>query len=211
MVDYVLKLFSLGFLCVPVTPGGRHLDIETIGYSPLHLQTRQKYLKELCFDSILFQLSQHPPSTETLQHWFSKIGVNIGVVGGYMNLIILDFDKPTVYQCWKKKNPHLVAATPVAKSPHGFHVYLRTAGPTISSSLHFGFSRAGHVKALGGYVLCTPSTLKEGLSYHWLPGQSPLEVIPQTVENLASIGLMPSSPLKVGFDRLMRRGKFVPN
>lgn len=211
MVDYALKLLSLGYLCVPVTPGGRHLDVQTIGYSPLHLQTRQKYLKELCFDSIVFHLSQHPPSVETLQRWFSGTGVNVGVVGGYMNLMILDFDNPSVYQRWRKANASLVSATPVAKSPHGFHVYLRTAGPTLSTSLHFGFRRAGHVKALGGYALCAPSTLKDGLSYHWLPGQSPLEVTPQTVENLASIALLPSSPLKVGFDRLMGRGRFEPN
>ncbi|MBI9020058.1 MAG: bifunctional DNA primase/polymerase [Verrucomicrobia bacterium] len=211
MVDYALELLSHGFLCVPVSRGGRHLDIETIGYAPLHLQTRHKYLKELCFDSIVFHLSQQPPSAETLKSWFDGYEGNIGIIGGYRDLVILDFDSPSIYRRWKRENESLAASTPVAKSPHGFHVYLKMAVPIISSSLHFGFRRAGHVKALGGYVLSAPSKLKEGLGYNWLPNQSPFDVVPRTVESLQSLSLSPASRLKVFHDRLLGRGRFEPN
>jgi hypothetical protein len=211
MVDYALKLLSHGFLCVPLSRRGRHLDLETIGYAPLHLQTRQKKLKELCFNSVAFHLSQHPPPPETIKSWFNGFEGNIGIIGGYMNLMILDFDKTSAFQRWQSENHNLVSSTPVAKSPHGFHVYLKTVKPTVSSSLHFGFHRAGHVKALGGYVLSPPSELKDGYTYKWLPGQSPFEVAPQTIESLQGLSLLPVSPLKVVYDRLLNRGGFEPN
>jgi len=211
MVDYALKLLACGFVCVPLSPGGRHLDLSTMGFSPLHLQTREKKLKELCFTSIAFQLSQNPPSAETVKKWFTGFDGNIGIICGYQNLMVLDFDKPAVYQAWQKKHRALIAATPVAKSPRGFHVYLKTAIPTVSSSLHFGFRRAGHVKALGGYVLSSPSRLKDGSTYQWLPAQSPFDVTPQTVESLQSLSLLPVSPLKAFHDRVLGKGQFEPD
>lgn len=211
MVDYTLKLFSHGFLCVPLSLKGRHLDIETMGYAPLHLQTRQNKLKELCFNSIAFQLSQHPPSPATIHGWFDGFAGNVGIIGGYQNLMVLDFDNASAYQRWQRAHPVLVASTPVAKSPNGFHVYLKTAKPTVSSSLHFGFQRAGHVKALGGYVLCPPSEAKDGSTYKWLPKQSPFELAPQTVESLQRLSLLPVSPLKATYDRLLNRGRFEPD
>jgi len=58
MLDYALKYLSHGFVCVPLTRNGRHLDLPALGYDPLHLQTRRNKLKELCFSSITFELSQ---------------------------------------------------------------------------------------------------------------------------------------------------------
>ncbi|HEV2694886.1 MAG TPA: bifunctional DNA primase/polymerase [Verrucomicrobiae bacterium] len=171
MVDYALKLLSHGFVCVPLSRNGRHLDLETMGYAPLHLQTRQKRLKELCFASVAFQLAQQPPSAEMVQRWFGGFEGNVGIIGGYGNLMVLDFDSASAYQSWQAENRKLIAATPVAKSPNGFHVYFKTTQPTISSSLHFGFRRVGHIKALGGYVLSPPSKFEDGNSYRWLPGQ----------------------------------------
>jgi len=108
-------------------------------------------------------------------------------------------------------NPKLAASTPVAQSPKGFHVYLRTVQPVISSSLHLGFQRAGHIKALGGYVVSPPSRLANGGIYQWLPGQSPFDLAPQTVENLRSLSVRTVSPLKEFYDRFMNRGGFEPN
>jgi len=210
MVDYALKLLSCGYVCVPLSRGGRHLDLATMGYAPLHLETHQKKLKELCFNSVAFQFSQQPPSAEIVRRWFTGFDGNIGIIGGYLNLMVLDFDSLSVYQKWRRANQKLVAATPVAQSPNGFHVYLKTLKPTVSSSLHFGFQRAGHIKALGGYVLGPPSRLGSG-NYQWLLGHSPFEVAPQTVESLQQISLAPVSPLKAFYDRLLKRGQFKPN
>jgi len=211
MVDYALKLLACGFVCVPLSRNGRHLDLETIGYAPLHLQTRQKKLKELCFNSVAFQLSQQPPSAALLQRWFGGFEGNIGIIGGFQNLVVLDFDKPSVYQRWQRANKRLAAATPVAQSPNGFHVYLRTSEPMVSSSLHFGFQRAGHIKALGGYVISPPSKFNNGDCYRWLPGQSPFEVSAQTVKSLHGLSLQPVSPLKAFYDGLLNRERFEPN
>ena len=211
MVEYTLDLLERGFVCVPVSRGGRHLDLERIGYAPLHLQTRRKHLKELCFDSIAFQLSQIPPSPEQLTQWFSGYDGNIGVIGGYKKLIILDFDKPALYHRWVRKNPELAASTPIAKSPHGYHVYLRMPTPTVSTSLHLGLQRAGHVKALGGYALCAPSSLRDGSVYTWLPGQSPMDAAPRSIETLENISLSPASLLRRVHDRVRGRGYFEPN
>lgn len=211
MVDYALELLSRGFLCAPVCPGGRHLDLERMGYAPLHLQTRQKRLKELCFNSVLFHFSQHPPSTDTIRMWFDGFEGNIGIIGGYQGLVILDFDHPAVYHRWKEEHEELVSSTPVTKSPHGFHVYFKTAMPMDTSSLHFGLRRAGHVKGLGGYALCAPSTLRCGGMYNWLPNQSPFDVELQGVDPLQSLSLQPIHPLKRVHDRLLNRGFFEPN
>ncbi len=211
MVDYALKLLSHGFLCIPLSRNGKHLDLPRIGYAPLHLQTRQKRLKELCFCSVAFQLSQHPPSGEVLRNWFTGFDGNIGIVGGFGNLLVLDFDHPPVYESWQKQHRELVRATTVAKSPRGYHVFLRMATPVVTSSLHFGFRRAGHIKALGGYVLCAPSRLKDGGTYQWLPNQSPFETSPQTIDSLQSLSLSAVSPLKALHDRLLGRGGFEPD
>jgi len=211
MVDYALKLLAHGFLCVPLSRNGRHLDLQRIGYVPLHLQTRQKKLKELCFCSVAFQLSQQPPAAEIIRNWFTNFDGNIGIIGGYGGLLILDFDRPAIYQKWRNKYSELAATTPVAKSPHGHHVFLKTMTPIVSSSLHFGFCRAGHVKALGGYILCAPSKLSDGSTYQWLPKQSPFDVAPRMIENLQSLSLSQVSWLKAIHDHVLKRGQFEPD
>ncbi|HEX7653666.1 MAG TPA: bifunctional DNA primase/polymerase [Verrucomicrobiae bacterium] len=210
-VDYARQLLARGLVCLPLRQNGRHLDLDRMGYTPLHLTTRQKRLKELCFSSITFQLAQRAPSLADFQNWFSDFSGNIGIVGGYQNLMILDFDVPQVFVHWQRRYAGLVAATPVVRSPHGFHVYLRTKHPTISTSLHYGFRRAGHVKALGGYVVSPPSQFKNGNHYAWLPGQSPLEVEPRLVDSLSALALRPVTPLKAWYDSWLKRDRFDPN
>ena len=78
----------------------------------------------------------------------------------------------------------------------------------VSSSLHFRLRRVGHAKALGGYVVSSPSVLKDGQTYSWLPRQTPFDVEPQLVDSLASVGLRPVSPLKEYYDRMRNRGFF---
>jgi len=78
----------------------------------------------------------------------------------------------------------------------------------VSSSLYFGMRRVGHVKALGGYIVASPSVLKDGTSYTWQVGQSPFDVEPLLVDSLASLGLRPVSLLKHHYDRMLKRGFF---
>jgi hypothetical protein len=211
LADYALKLLSRGFVCVPLSREGRHLDLETMGYAPLHLRTMRKNLKELAFSSVTFQLSQHPPDSDTIANWFDGFSGNVGIVGGFANLAVLDFDREDLYGKWRRKHPDLASSTPTAKSPNGFHVYLRTETPEVSSSLHLGFRRAGYVKALGGYVLCPPSQMGDGAAYRWLPAQSPFETEIRTIESFRRFSLRPVSPFKSFYDRILDRGGFDPN
>jgi hypothetical protein len=81
--------------------------------------------------------------------------------------------------------------------------------PAASSSLHLGFRRAGHIKALGGWVVACPSVLADDSTYRWRPGQSLFHVEPQTVGSLVELGLHPASPHKRFYDRLRKRGTFA--
>lgn len=206
--DYAVRLLAQGYICLPLRTGGKHLDLEAMGYDPLHLRNRRKDLKELAFCSIAFQLAQKPPTREDIERWFCKFTGNVGILGGFSNLLILDFDSAAAYQGWQGRHGEVASRTPMARSPRGFHVYLRTREPMVSSSLHFGLRRVGHVKALGGYVVGSPSLLKDGSSYGWLENQSPFDVEPQQIDSLASLSLRPVTPLKHYYDRMLNRGFF---
>lgn len=207
--DYALRLLEKGVVCVPLRPEGKHIDLPVMGYEPLHQRTMRKELKELAFTGICFQLSQMPPSRETIASWFSDPGGNIGIVAGRENLLVLDFDNAGHFESWRRGREALVASTPFARSPSGYHVYLRSASPLVSSSLHFGLRRVGHAKSLGGYTVASPSILKGGFQYRWMPGQSLVDLDPVLVEDLADISLSPVSPIKRIYDRLLGRGYFT--
>ncbi|TPN89780.1 bifunctional DNA primase/polymerase [Mesorhizobium sp. CU2] len=208
LTDYVLKLRDRGYVCLPLRAGGKHLDLAAMAYDPLHWRTLRKDLKELAFTSIAFHLSQKPPGSEEIARWFRGFSGNVGILGGYANLLVLDFDDAAGYRNWLDGHKEIASRTPMARSPVGFHVYLRSREPTVSSSLHFGMRRVGHAKALGGYIVASPSLLKDGSCYSWIDGQSPLDVEPQAVDSLASLSLSPVSPFKHFYDRLLRRGFF---
>jgi hypothetical protein len=207
-LDYALRLLDLGMVCLPLRKGGKHLDLSAMGYDPVHMRTMRKDIKELAFTGIAFHLAQRPPSRETLVQWFEGFDGNIGILGGYADLLVLDFDHARGFERWRHGNEELVRSTPVAKSPGGFHVYLRAAQPIISSSLHHGLRRVGHAKSLGGYVVASPSKLDGGAAYSWLPGQSPFEQELGRVKDLEAISLLAVSPLRQIYDRMLGRGYF---
>jgi hypothetical protein len=208
LTDYAMKLLERGYICLPLRAGGKHLDLAAMGYDPVHLRTLRKDLKELAFTAITFQLSQRPPSSADIERWFRDFSGNVGILGGYANLLILDFDDDTGYRSWLGDHREIASRTPMARSPNGFHVYLRAREPMVSSSLHFGLRRIGHVKALGGYVVGCPSVLKDGSTYSWVEGQSAFDVEPQIVDGLGSLSLRPVSMFKHLYDRLLKRGFF---
>ncbi|MEO1197822.1 MAG: bifunctional DNA primase/polymerase [Pseudomonadota bacterium] len=208
MAKLATDLCRRGYVCVPLRRGGKHLDLEALGRRPIHLSLRSKRLKELAFTSVLYQLAEEPPSEDTVAQWFSKGDSNIGLVCGVGGLIALDFDRPTMFQAWRDRHKTLVAKTPICRTPKGYHVLLTCKLPLVSSSMHYGFRRAGHIKALGGYVACDPCKLANGDAYRWLPGQSPDIIDPQTVGSLADVGLHPVSPFKRVYDDVLGRGSF---
>lgn len=207
-LDDALRLLQRGIVCLPLQEGGKHLDLAAMGYDPLHRRTMRKDLKELAFTGIAFHLSQRPPDKALIERWFRGLRGNVGILGGFCGLLILDFDDAEAYRRWRALHEDLVRSTPVARTPAGFHVYLRSSEPIVSSSLHFGLRRVGHVKSLGGYVVGSPSRLEDGCAYNWLPGQTPFDLEPREVGGLASLSLRPVSFFKQCYDRARKRGFF---
>jgi hypothetical protein len=211
LVEYAEEMFDHGLLCIPVTTGGRHIDFSALQLSAPHLTTRSSRLKEMVFTATLYGFTTGRVSRDSLKTWFSGHDGNVGVVCGYRDVVVLDFDRAHVFERFRNEHQPLLSATPIAKSPHGFHVYLRCSRPYASSSLYFQGGKGGHLKALGGYVLASPSRIGAGEKYEWLPGQSPLDIEIQTISRLEDYSLRQSSPLKRLHDRIRRRGSFVPD
>lgn len=208
MLDMALAYHKRGFVPVPLRQGGKHLDIAAMGYEPHHFRTRQKRLKELMFTSLCYYFSQRPPNTEELRAWFSRFEGNIGLVTGCNGLVVLDFDRVEHFEAWKATNGDLVSRAAVARTPNGWHIYLRMASPIVTSSMYSGARRIGHVKALGGYVVAAPSEVSDPGAYAWRDHARPDADQLATIESLEEIGLAQVSPLKRAYDRLRHRGYF---
>ncbi len=206
--ETALQLASAGYRPVPLFPGRKHLDLAAMGHEPWHLNPRSKHMKEVLFEGTLVSLAQLPHNTGETDRWFGNSHANIGIVTGCSNLTVLDFDHAAAFDWFSRSNPGLVRKTPLARSQSGWHVYLRSPHVLVTSSLYRRFSRIGHLKALGGYVVCPPSVLANGTAYDWQRGQSLLEMEPQMLPDLASLGISQKSPLKAAYDNLLGRGGF---
>lgn len=181
-----------------------------MGYQSLHFQTMHKPFVGLLFTAIPFEFSQHPPDRETVSRWFRNHTGNIAILGGHRGLVILDFDKADMFRHWREMHLDLAGSVPVERSTHGYHVYLRSKTPLIHSPLYLNNRWAGDVLATGRCAVCTPSVLRNGHRYHWLPGQSPFEVQPAEIESLESISIHPSSAWRRLVDPLLGRNSFTP-
>lgn len=208
LLKTALDLNRQGFIPLPLRRGSKHLDIERMGYQPLHFQTKRHKLKEMAFDAICFQFSQKPPNKSTIENWFKNFHGNIGILGGYDGLVILDFDNEKVFRLWHQTYEDRLEHVPVAISPRGYHVFLRCRSPLTSSSMYYGFRKAGHLKSLGGYVVAAPSKLNEQGSYQWIAKLEPTSFSALEIDSIDELGLAPMSPIKSIHDKVRNRGSF---
>jgi len=116
------------------------------------------------------------PSYTELVKWFSKPFVNLGVVTGWRNLVVVDFDNYTEYERWelwlsRRSIYRWMRQTLQVKTARGVHVYVMTAEPAQNAKLP-GID----VKAHGGYVLAPPSIHPSGARYEVLRGDLPIRV-----------------------------------
>ncbi len=205
-----IDLHERGFMPLPLRAGSKHLDLEAMGYCALHFQTQKQKLKELAFASVCFQLSQRPPSQETVAGWFHEFRGNIGILGGYRGVVLLDFDRNRVFDAWFERYGAVLAGCPMVASPRGHHVIIRCDTPMESSSLYFGRKKAGHLKSLGGYTVAPTSVLQDDRRYVWRENAMvTLDQVP-AFETVAELGLAAISPLKDLHDKWRGRGSFVP-
>lgn len=104
------------------------------------------------------------PTEEELTAWFGGERRNVGVICGEVsdNLVVLDFDRPEVFE---KVKSCLPPSAPVVETGRGFQVYLRTPFPAQTQKI----SQAGiDVRGEGSYVVAPPSLHPNGRIYRFL-------------------------------------------
>lgn len=116
-----------------------------------------------------------PTDTELLK-WFSGSFHNLGVVVGWNNLVVIDFDTDTEYSRWglwiaKRPIYRWVKQTLQVKTARGYHVYFTTSQPAQNVKLP-GID----IKAIGGYVLFPPSVHPSGVQYQIISGILPIRI-----------------------------------
>lgn len=210
LVEKALDLYGRGYVPLPLRKHSKHLDVERMGYSPLHFQTKSQKLKELAFTSICYQFSHAHPRKDTVENWFRDFDGNIGILGGCRGLVILDFDRDSVFKTWFERYSRRIETCPVTKSPGGHHVFLRCRIPLETSSLYYGNRKAGHLKSLGGYVVAPPSVLSGDKHYKWKDCYGSNLADTLEIEDVCELGLTGKSPVKIFHDKLRNRGRFEP-
>lgn len=149
-----------------------------------------------------------PHDTELL-HWFSGNLHNIGLIVGWKNLVVIDFDNLGVYQKWllwtSRKGgftSHVADHTYQVRTARGFHLYIFLPHKEQNRKLP-GID----IKANGGYVLIPPSIHPSGIQYQAINPRAPIlmvealsDVIPadlliQDTEYLPAVGAMPGITL----------------
>ena len=110
---------------------------------------------------------QRVPTWPELKQLFAGPRRNLGVVTGYNNLVVLDFDQMDAYEawaCWAKAEGsqagRMLAGTYRVYSARGVHLYMIVDEPVES------YKAPGiDVKARWGYVLAPPSVHPSGHVY----------------------------------------------
>lgn len=107
-----------------------------------------------------------PPDTE-LQRWFLTGKRNYGVVTGWRNLVVIDFDDLSAYLSWcvwatrqGGYTARILSGTYQVRTARGMHVYVRTIEPEINRKL-----KGIDIKARHGYVLGEGSIHPSGAEY----------------------------------------------
>jgi hypothetical protein len=181
---------KLGFSVIPFRPHGKSPDPEALAASGNFLRPGQPSWE-------VFNVRQ--ATDEELEAWFSDKERNVGLVTGYNDLLILDFDNPESWGIWCSAYERIARTTSIQKTSKGFHVLLRWRG-TWTIPLHrntrFRLSAApgvvaGDVKGSHDCVVAWPSIHPSGQQYQWLPGQAPWETELLKIDNLREIGVEP--------------------
>jgi hypothetical protein len=157
--DYALWYTESGFSVIPIKPRNKE-----------PLAKWKEYQKR-------------KPTVDEVESWFKDktpedvgIGIVCGPVSG--NLVVLDFDKP---EMWERLNPtyfegeHLVSITGSGKR----HLYLGSKTPVAKTKINaVGLDIQGE----GAYVVAPPSIHPSGGVYRFIDPNKPLHVVGDALE-----------------------------
>ena len=109
-------------------------------------------------------LQDHQADINLVRSWFA-MSANLGIITGYNNLLVLDFDTFTEYASWltwivQQTNYPLVRRAFSVRTSRGVHVYFRTAKPERNRHID-----KIDVKARYGYVVGPGSVHPSGAVY----------------------------------------------
>ncbi len=105
------------------------------------------------------------PTKHELKRWFNRKYINIAIITGHQNLVIIDFDSMAVWELWQSSSFN-IDNTYRVKTSRGMHVYLYITNPPERTLKLASID----VKAAGGYCLCPPSIHPSGHAYTALNG-----------------------------------------
>jgi len=158
-----------------------------IAVMPLYHRSKEPMLPSWGWLQSLF------PDTEYLTQWFATDWNNYGVICGWGNLVVLDFDTFEWFDLWRATMHYLNMNWVVATSfkvitAHGMHVYLRTT-ERAENSKRIARSAGIDVQAQGRYVVGPGCTHPTGTQY--VPvGELHLVEVPN-VETILPVDLFP--------------------
>jgi len=144
-----LRLADLGCSIIPIRPGTKKPALHTWG-----------------------RYKQERADRETLEHWFERPEIGVGVVCGSVSdgLVVRDFDEANAYSRWSTEFPQLAETLPHVQTSQGWHVYSKVRGLTRSKNLG-----DGELRAEGYYVVSAGSRHPSGWIYSWR-GSPPTEI-----------------------------------
>jgi hypothetical protein len=205
VLERVRAYYAAGYHCLPVISRDKNFDLPAMGFGTGHPPfAERRRLAMSLVNAVGGHFALKPPGLDQAMSWNWQSDHNLAFLTGQDRLLVLDFDDLVAFDAWRTKHPVLAASTPVARSPRGMHVYLRSERAELSSSLYWGRKRIGHVKAFAGFIVAPGSISADGFEYHWLPGQSVFDMEPKPIASLAAIGLSHVSTHKRIYDRLFK-------
>jgi hypothetical protein len=130
--------------------------------------------------------------------WFAREPMNLGIVTGYGDLVVVDFDDRAAFDRWAAGRRAFLERCPVQRSRKGAHVLVRMHQSWLARrAVDFYISPtdrkpAGQFKSGMGWLAVWPSIHPTGARYVWDEGKAPWEMGPPRIVSPESVGITPS-------------------
>lgn len=135
------------------------------------------------------------PTAAEVDQWFNRGLVNMAIITGWQDLVVIDFDDMDMYRMWyfwakqTGGEPLLIAETTRrAMTNKGVHLYVTIAGEVRNRKF-----TGGDIRGAGGYVIAPPSIHPSGKAYRWLRPNAPI-LAASSLDAILPADWMPAPP-----------------